>query len=60
MGEWSEPNGFSAVFRLTSSKYADAFVDKGSIKFNTPNHGLTTQKIWGWTWRWLRGNPSIL
>ncbi|MEK5061025.1 hypothetical protein BK126_26280 [Paenibacillus sp. FSL H7-0326] len=47
MGEWSEPNGFSAVFRLTSSKYADAFVDKGSIKFNTPQSWIDYAKKYG-------------
>lgn len=36
MGEWAKPNNFFAVFRLTSAKYADSFIDTGSIKFNTP------------------------
>lgn len=35
MKEWAKPNNFLAVFRLTSAKYADSFLDTGSIKFNT-------------------------
>jgi hypothetical protein len=47
MGEWAKPNDFSAVFRLTSSKYADAFVDTGSIKFNTPQSWIDYSKNYG-------------
>lgn len=36
-GGWANPNDFSAVFRCTSVKYADEFMKKGSIKFNTPS-----------------------
>ncbi len=32
-----DPNGFSAIFRCTSSKYAHDFITKGAIKFNTPD-----------------------
>ncbi|MNW33000.1 hypothetical protein D3C74_99540 [compost metagenome] len=47
MGEWAKPNNFSAAFRLTSSKYADAFVDTGSIKFNTPQSWIDYSKKYG-------------
>ncbi|MFN0224069.1 hypothetical protein [Paenibacillus sp. KR2-11] len=47
MGEWAKPNDFSAVFRLTSSKYADAFLDTGSIKFNTPQSWIDYSKKYG-------------
>ncbi|MEF3309362.1 hypothetical protein PV433_10660 [Paenibacillus sp. GYB004] len=47
MGEWAKPNNFTAVFRLTSSKYADTFVDKGSIKFNTPQSWIDYSKKYG-------------
>jgi len=36
MGVWANPDHFTAVFRLTTSEYADNFIDKGSIKFNAP------------------------
>lgn len=47
MGEWANPNNFSAVFRLTNSKYADAFLTKGSIKFNTPQSWIDYSKEHG-------------
>lgn len=47
MGGWAEPNHFTAVFRLTSSKYADDFLDKGSIKFNTPQSWIDYSKKYG-------------
>lgn len=47
MGEWAKPNDFSAAFRLTSSKYADAFLDKGTIKFNTPQSWIDYSKKYG-------------
>lgn len=47
MGEWARPNDFFVACRLTSSKYADSFLDTGSIKFNTPNRGLIIPKNMG-------------
>lgn len=47
MGEWANPNNFSAVFRLTSSEYADDFLTKGSIKFNTPQSWIDYSKKHG-------------
>lgn len=47
MGEWAKPNNFSAVLRLTSSKYADLFLDTGSIKFNTPQSWIDYSKKYG-------------
>lgn len=35
-GIWENPDDFKLSFRSTTSKYADAFIEKGSIKFNTP------------------------
>lgn len=36
-GGWANPNDFSVVFRCTCVKFADEFIQKGSIKFNTPS-----------------------
>lgn len=47
MGEWAKPNDFSIVCRLTSSKYADSFLDTGSIKFNTPQSWIDYSKKYG-------------
>src|SRR5690625_6076126 len=47
MGEWAKPNDFSIVCRLTSSKYADSFLDTGSIKFNTPQSWIDYSKTYG-------------
>ena len=34
---WANPENFTAVFRCTTEKYADTFLNKGEIKFNTPD-----------------------
>lgn len=47
MGEWAKPNDFSVVCRLTSSEYADSFLDTGSIKFNTPQSWIDYSKKYG-------------
>lgn len=47
MGEWARPDDFSLVFRLTSSEYVDKFIDKGSIKFNTPQSWIDYAKEHG-------------
>lgn len=47
MCEWADPNEFSAVFRLTSSEFADEFMEKGSIKFNTPQSWVDYSKAYG-------------
>ncbi|MGE4214433.1 MAG: hypothetical protein AB7E42_06615 [Anaerotignaceae bacterium] len=47
MGKWAKPNGFSVVFRLTTSKYADDFINKGSIKLNTPQSWIDYSKKFG-------------
>lgn len=47
MGEWAKPNNFSAVFRLTSSKYADSFIETGSIKFNNPQSWIDYSQEYG-------------
>ena len=36
-GVWANPENFFGVFRCTSEKYAETFLSKGEIKFNTPN-----------------------
>ncbi len=36
MGEWINPEDFTAAFRLTTVKHANEFIDKGIVKFNTP------------------------
>lgn len=33
---WAEPNNFSMVFRCTTVEFAENFLKKGQIKFNTP------------------------
>lgn len=33
---WGNPNNFLASFRCTKTKYAKSFVEKGEIKFSTP------------------------
>lgn len=33
---WAEPNNFSMVFRCTTVEFAENFLEKGQIKFNTP------------------------
>lgn len=35
-GNWINPNDFVLTFRCTTIEYATAFIDKGSVKFNTP------------------------
>ena len=47
MGEWARPNDFFVACRLTSSKYADSFLDTGSIKFNTPQSWIDYSKKYG-------------
>lgn len=47
MREWTKPNSFSAVFRLTSTKFAESFIDTGSIKFNTPQSWIDYFKKYG-------------
>ena len=47
MGLWANPDHFTAVFRLTSSKYADDFIDKGSIKFNEPQSWIDYSQKYG-------------
>ena len=47
MGVWANPDHFTAVFRLTSSKYAEVFIDKGSIKFNEPQSWIDYSKKYG-------------
>ncbi len=47
MGVWANPDHFTAVFRLTSSKYADDFIKKGSIKFNEPQSWIDYSKKYG-------------
>lgn len=37
MGMWANGNDNVLRIRLTEAKYADAFMQKGSIKFNTPD-----------------------
>lgn len=36
MGEWVKPDEFFLTLRCTEAKYADSFLEKGAIKFNTP------------------------
>ena len=36
MGTWANPDAFTVAFRLTTAQYANAFVNCGSVKFNTP------------------------
>lgn len=36
MGEWAKPDNFFAIFRLTELRYANEFIENGTIKFNTP------------------------
>lgn len=36
-GKWAEPEDFISVFRCTTQKYAESFLKKGEIKFNTPS-----------------------
>ena len=47
MSGWANPNNFTAVFRLTNLKYAEAFLDKGSIKFNTPQSWIDYSRKYG-------------
>lgn len=37
VGVWANPDDFKISFRCTTSIFADAFLEEGSIKFNTPN-----------------------
>lgn len=34
--QWLNPNSFSLCFRISEEKYAEAFLERGSIKFGTP------------------------
>ena len=36
IGGWAKPDEFSLTMRCTEVKYADSFLEKGEIKFNTP------------------------
>lgn len=36
MSEWVNPDEFFLTLRCTEAKYADSFLEKGAIKFNTP------------------------
>ncbi|MED4461493.1 hypothetical protein [Metabacillus fastidiosus] len=36
-GVWAKPEDFMVVFRLTTRQYAENFLKKGEIKFNTPS-----------------------
>ncbi|NFD96758.1 hypothetical protein EXN37_03100 [Clostridium botulinum] len=36
-GKWANPEEFFLAFRCTSVQYAENFLNKGQIKFNTPN-----------------------
>ena len=36
-GIWNEPISYFMFMRFTSQKYAQAFINSGSIKFGTPN-----------------------
>lgn len=47
MGEWMNPEEFTAVFRLTTVKYANEFIDKGIIKFSTPQSWVDYYKKHG-------------
>lgn len=44
---WGNANDFTAVFRCTTSKYADDFVTKGEIKFSTPQSWVDWAKDYG-------------
>lgn len=47
MNEWANSNSFLCLFRITTSKYADDFLDKGLIKFNTPQSWIDYAKEYG-------------
>ncbi len=47
MGGWKNSDQIFAVFRLTSSKYADDFINKGSIKLNEPQSWIDYWKKYG-------------
>lgn len=47
MGVWANPDHFTAVFRLTSLKYAEDFINKGSIKLNEPQSWIDYWKKYG-------------
>lgn len=47
MGEWANPDGFSATFRCTEVKYAKNFVEKGEMKFSSANKWVEYAKSRG-------------
>ena len=44
---WKKPNSFSLVLRCTKKKYAKAFLEKGQIKFSTPQSWVEYGKKYG-------------
>lgn len=45
LAKWANPDGFTLAIRCTTVEYANKFIEKGSIKFNTPaswvNYAIT-------------------